>query len=71
LIALQNWAIFTTSFTPTEQEALDFSAWVNGQNYRFGYVPFTLEESALVSGSTDTLAYKIINVLFQRRTGVR
>lgn len=57
----QNWAIFTTSFTPTEQEALDFSAWVNGQNYRFGYVPFTLEESALVSGSTDTLAYKIIS----------
>ena len=58
----QNWAIFTTSFTPSEQEALDFSAWVNGQNYRFGYVPFTLEESALVSGSTDTLAYKIIVV---------
>ncbi|HFV5790751.1 TPA: DUF3383 domain-containing protein [Escherichia coli] len=57
----QNWAIFTTSFTPIEQEALDFSAWVNGQNYRFGYVPFTLEESALVSGSTDTLAYKIIS----------
>ncbi|WP_054623159.1 DUF3383 domain-containing protein [Cronobacter sakazakii] len=57
----QNWAVFTTSFTPTEQEALDFSAWVNGQNYRFGYVPFTLEESALVSGSTDTLAYKIIS----------
>ncbi|MDH0439068.1 DUF3383 domain-containing protein [Enterobacter cloacae] len=57
----QNWAIFTTSFTPTEEEALEFSAWVNGQNYRFGYVPFTLEESALVSGSTDTLAYKIIS----------
>lgn len=58
----QNWAIFTTSFTPTEQEALDLSAWANGENYRFGYVPFTLEESALVSGSTDTLAYKIIVV---------
>lgn len=57
----QNWAIFTTSFTPTEEEALDFSSWVNGQDYRFGYVPFTLEESALVSGSTDTLAYKIIS----------
>ncbi|HCL5936744.1 TPA: DUF3383 domain-containing protein [Citrobacter freundii] len=58
----QNWAIFSTSFAPTEQQALDFSAWVNGQNFRFGYVPFTLEESALVSGSTDTLAYKIIVV---------
>ncbi|MDM3131303.1 DUF3383 domain-containing protein, partial [Citrobacter sp. CK205] len=57
----QNWAIFTTSFTPTEQEALDLSSWANGQNYRFGYVPFTLEESALVSGSTETLAYKIIS----------
>ncbi|MEI9581824.1 DUF3383 domain-containing protein [Enterobacter asburiae] len=56
----QNWAIFTTAFTPTEQQALDFSAWVNGENFRFGYVPFTLDESALVSGSTETLAYKII-----------
>lgn len=61
LDASQNWAIFTTSFTPDEEQALAFSAWVNGQNYRFGYVPFTLEESALVSGSTDTLAYKIIS----------
>lgn len=60
LDASQNWAIFTTAFTPDEEQALAFSAWVNGQNYRFGYVPFTLEESALVSGSTDTLAYKII-----------
>jgi len=56
----QNWAIFTTAFAPTEQQALDFSAWVNGENFRFGYVPFTLDESALVSGSTETLAYKII-----------
>lgn len=61
LDASQNWAIFTTSFTPEEDQALAFSSWVNGQNYRFGYVPFTLEESALVSGSTDTLAYKIIS----------
>lgn len=60
LDASQNWAIFTTSFTPDEDQALAFSSWANGQNYRFGYVPFTLEESALVSGSTDTLAYKII-----------
>lgn len=60
LDASQNWAIFTTSFTPDEEQALAFSAWVNGQNYRFGYVPFTLEESALVSGSADTLTYKII-----------
>lgn len=58
----QNWAIFTTSFTPTESQALAFSAWVNGQNYRFGYVPFTLEDSALVQGSTATLAYKLIVV---------
>ncbi|MEX5074850.1 DUF3383 domain-containing protein [Enterobacter cloacae] len=57
----QNWAIFTTSFAPTDDEALAFSAWVNSQNYRFGYVAFTLEESALVSGSADTLAYKIIS----------
>lgn len=56
----QNWAIFTTAFAPTEQQALDFSQWVNGENFRFGYVPFTLDESALVAGSTDTLAYKII-----------
>lgn len=56
----QNWAIFTTAFAPTEQEALDFAAWVNGESFRFGYVPFTLDESALVTGSTDTLAYKII-----------
>lgn len=56
----QNWAIFTTSFTPSESQALSFSAWVNGQNYRFGYVPFTLDDSALVQGSTATLAYKII-----------
>ncbi|MEZ1330409.1 DUF3383 family protein [Enterobacter asburiae] len=58
----QNWAIFTTSFTPTEQQALDFSAWTNGQNHRFGYIPYTLEESATVAGSTETLAYKIISV---------
>jgi hypothetical protein len=67
----QNWAIFTTSFTPTEQEALDFSAWVNGQNHRFGYVPFTLEESATVAGSTETLAYKIISVYdYSERSGL-
>ncbi|MGF6438083.1 DUF3383 domain-containing protein [Kosakonia sp. 1610] len=56
----QSWAIFTTAFATTEQQALDFSQWVNGENFRFGYVPFTLDESALVAGSTDTLAYKII-----------
>lgn len=58
----QNWALFTTSFTPSESQALSFSAWVSGQNYRFGYVPFTMEGAALVSGSTETLSYKIISV---------
>lgn len=58
----QNWAIFTTAFAPTESQALAFSAWNNAQNYRFGYVPFTSDESALVAGSTETLSHQIINV---------
>ena len=58
----QNWALFTTSFTPTEEQALEFAAWTSAQNFRFGYVPYTLEGSALVSGSTETLSYKIISV---------
>lgn len=56
----QNWAIFTTSFAPSNDQALAFSAWVNGQSFRFGYVPYTQEAAALVSGSTTTLAYLIL-----------
>ncbi|WAH52616.1 DUF3383 domain-containing protein [Pseudescherichia vulneris] len=58
----QNWALFTTAFAPDEAQALAFSAWVTGQNYRFGYVPYTMEESALVAGSAETIAFKIIAV---------
>lgn len=58
----QDWAIFTTTFDATTDQHLAFSAWVNSQNFRFGYVASTTEESALVSGSTETLAYQIITV---------
>lgn len=58
----QNWAFVTTSLEPTEELALSLSSWVTGQNYRFGYVPYTMEASALVTGSADTLAFKIIAV---------
>lgn len=57
----QNWAVFTTAFAPTKAQALSFSAWASAQNYRFGYVPYTLEGSTLVAGSTDTMTYDIIN----------
>jgi hypothetical protein len=60
LDASQNWAIFTTSFAPSNDQALAFSSWVNGQNFRFGYVPYTQEGAALVSGSTATMAYLIL-----------
>ncbi|MCU5775123.1 DUF3383 domain-containing protein [Erwiniaceae bacterium BAC15a-03b] len=56
----QNWAIFTTAFICDEAQHLAFSSWVNSQNFRFGYVAATNEESALVNGSTETLTYKII-----------
>ncbi|MBC0853894.1 DUF3383 domain-containing protein [Pantoea stewartii] len=56
----QDWAVFTTSFEATNDEHLAFSAWVSAQNFRFAYVAHTMDGSALVSGSTDTVAYKII-----------
>ncbi|MGG6193057.1 DUF3383 domain-containing protein [Pantoea allii] len=58
----QDWAVFTTSFEATDDEHLSFSAWVSAQNFRFAYVAHTSEASALVSGSTDTVAYSIITV---------
>lgn len=56
----QNWAIFTTSFVCDEEQHLAFSSWVNGENYRFGYVPHYNEADAKVQGSTSTLTYKLI-----------
>lgn len=56
----QNWAFFSTAFACTDDQHLSFSSWVSGQNYRFGYVGFDTDDSATVSGSTDSLAYKVI-----------
>ncbi|MEI7410057.1 DUF3383 domain-containing protein [Pectobacterium aroidearum] len=58
----QNWALFTTAFDTDITQALAFSKWANGQNYRFGYVTYTDEGDALVAGSTSTLAYQVITV---------
>ncbi len=56
----QNWALFTTSFECDESQHLAFSAWVNSENYRFGYVAHYDEADAKVQGSTSTLTYKLI-----------
>jgi len=56
----QNWAGFTTSFIPTQDEATAFASWVNDQSSRFFYVLVDNGGNALVSGSTDCLAYPII-----------
>lgn len=56
----QNWAGFTTSFIPTQEEADGFASWANDQASRFFYVLIDDGGDALVSGSTDCLAYPII-----------
>lgn len=60
--ASQDWAVFTTAFDATEDQHIAFSGWVSAQNYRFAYVAHTDEASALVSGSTETIAYRILTV---------
>jgi len=56
----EGWAGFTTVFECNEAQHLAFAAWVSGQDKRYFYVAWTSDGSATVSGSTDTIAYKII-----------
>lgn len=62
LSASQDWAIFTTAFECTAEQHIALAGWVSAQNFRFGYAAFTTEESALVSGSTETIAYQLLTV---------
>lgn len=55
----ENWAGFTTLFESTEAQHLDFSAWAHGTESRFFYVAWTTSDTALINGSTETIAYKI------------
>lgn len=54
-----NWYSFTTIFEPTDDQHLDFTSWVTAQESRFNYVMWTSNKSALVSGNTDTILYKV------------
>ena len=58
----QDWATFTTAFECSDAEHLALAGWVSAQNYRFAYVAHTAEASALVSGSTETIAYQLLVV---------
>ncbi|WP_336747893.1 DUF3383 domain-containing protein [Pantoea vagans] len=58
----QDWATFTTAFECTDAEHLALAGWASAQNYRFAYVAHTDEDSALVSGSTETIAYQLLVV---------
>lgn len=57
----QEWACFTTSFMPDEDEALAFGSWANDQDFRFVYVLIDNSGEALNSGSTETLAYPMVS----------
>ena len=56
----QNWYSFGTAFIPTQDEASAFGAWVNGKNNRFAYVLCDNTGFPLIAGSSDALAYPII-----------
>lgn len=58
----QDWATFTTAFECTDAEHLALAGWASAQNYRFAYVAHSDEASALVSGSTETIAHQILVV---------
>lgn len=54
-----NWYSFTTLFEATDAQHLDFAGWVSAQEARFNYVAWTSNQSALVSGNTETILYQI------------
>jgi len=56
-----DWAGFTTSFMPDDDEALAFSSWVNDQTNRYFYVLIDSSGEALNNGSTSCLAYQVIS----------
>ena len=58
----QDWAIFTTAFECTTEQHIALAGWASAENYRFAYVAHTEEGSALVSGSTETIAYQLLTV---------
>ena len=55
----ENWAGFTTVYECTDEQHLDFAQWVHETESRFFYVAWTTSDTALVSGSTQTIAYQI------------
>lgn len=58
----QSWAGFATVFEADEDQHLALSAWVSGQDDRYFYVAWTSDGTAIVKGSKDTVAYKIITL---------
>lgn len=58
----QDFALFTTSFVCDEEQHLAFAAWVNAQNFRFGYAAHDASVEASVQNSTACLAYLLINL---------
>jgi len=56
----QNWAGLATVFEAEEALHLALAEWVSGQNDRYFYVAWTSDGTAIVKGSKDTVAYKII-----------
>lgn len=59
-----NWAGFSTTFYPDATEALAFSSWVSAQSDRYFYVMIDNSGEALNNGSTDCLAYQVINASY-------
>lgn len=57
--ATQNWAAFTTLFSPATADKVNFAAWANSTNFRFGYVMWDLDLAPTVAGDTTSAGYLI------------
>jgi hypothetical protein len=57
----QNWALFTTAWESSLDEAKAFAAWTNSVAPRYGYVSIDSDPNALIAGNTSTLGYYLQN----------
>lgn len=56
----QNWALFTTTFAPSNADGLAFSNWAAGTNKRYAYVHWTADANNLAVNPTTTVAAQAI-----------
>ncbi|KAB1581157.1 DUF3383 family protein [Serratia marcescens] len=55
----QDWALFTTTFTPDDETNIAFGQWVSQTDYRFGYVMHDDSQAAITPSSEDCIAFKV------------